>query len=73
MSLSKILILSGLFLLITGLALYFFGNKFNWFGNLPIDYKYKSKNIKIFAPIGSMLLISIVLSITLNLLNKFFK
>jgi len=73
MSISKLLIISGICLLIAGILIYFFENKLNWFGNLPLDYKYKSDNTKIYAPIGSMFLMSIILSIIINFFYKLFK
>ncbi len=73
MSISKLLIISGICLLIAGILIYFFENKLNWFGNLPLDYKYKSDNTKIYAPIGSMFLVSIILSIIINFFYKLFK
>jgi len=73
MSISKLLIISGICLLIAGILIYFFENKLNWFGNLSLDYKYKSDNTKIYIPIGSMFLVSIILSIIINFFSKLFK
>ena len=73
MSIYKLLIISGSCLLVAGILIYFFENKLNWFGNLPFDYKYENDNTKIYAPIGSIFLVSIILSFIINFLYKLFK
>ena len=40
-----------------------------WFGNLPLDFKHEGENTRIYAPIGSMLLVSIVASIVLRIVR----
>jgi di/tricarboxylate transporter len=39
----------------------------DWFGNLPLDFKAEGENYSFYAPIGSMLLISLVLSLLFRL------
>ncbi|HOK37325.1 MAG: DUF2905 domain-containing protein [Bacteroidales bacterium] len=68
----KYLIVIGIVLIIAGLLLYFIGDKFSWFGNLPGDIKVEKENFKFYFPITSMILISIVLSFLMYLLRKFF-
>jgi hypothetical protein len=68
----KYIIVFGAIILIIGLIIYFLGDKFSWFGNLPGDFKYKKDNVFIYFPLTSMLILSIVLTIILNLLKKFF-
>ena len=62
----------GKILIIAGFS-YFLGDKLSWFGNLPLDFTYKTKSTKIYAPLGSMIIISIILSIIMNIFFKFFK
>ena len=73
MELGKNLIFIGSIVTLTGLAIYIFGDKFSWFGNLLGDFKYESKNMKVYAPIASMLILSLLLSFIANILIKFFK
>ncbi len=68
----KYIIVFGVIILIIGLIVYFLGDKFSWFGNLPGDIKYKHDNVFIYFPITSMLILSVILTIILNLLKKFF-
>ena len=73
MNISKIFIISGTCLLTSGILIYFFEDKLNWFGNLPLDFKYENDNTRIYAPIGSMIIASIILSLIMNLFSKLFK
>ena len=69
----KILVGIGVITVIAGLVLWFFGDKFAWFGNLPGDIKVEGDNVRFYAPITSMIIISIVLSIILSVLARLFK
>jgi len=44
---------------------------FSWFGNLPLDFKHKGENSFFFAPIGSMIVISIFFSAVMKLIQYF--
>ena len=50
----------------------FFSDKIKWFGNLPLDFSYKSDSTRFYAPIGSMILLSVDLSIVANIFYRFF-
>ena len=73
MNIGKILILAGATILIMGIVVYFTGDKFNWFGKLPLDFSYKSENSSFYAPIGSMIIVSIIVSVFINIYFKIFK
>lgn len=73
MTVSRILIILGLIFLIAGLSVSFFEDKFKWFGNMPIDLNFKYKSMGVFAPFGSMIMISVLLTIVLNLILRIFK
>ena len=68
MSTGNWLIAAGVLLIVFGL-LYKFG-LLNWFGNLPGDIKYETKNTKVYFPIVTMLMISVILSLLLTFLKK---
>jgi len=68
----KTIIVVGIFLIVIGLAIWLFGNKLSWFGNLPGDIRIEKPQLKFYAPIASMLLISIAISLLFWLLKKFF-
>lgn len=60
----------GIFLVLLGLVIYSGG--LNWFGHLPGDIRYEGERTAVYIPIVSMLIISLVLTIILNLLRRFF-
>jgi len=63
----KALIIMGLILVSAGLVFVYAPNLFNWFGKLPGDLHIKNENSQIFIPITSMVLISVILTILINL------
>ena len=69
----KILIISGLVILLAGIIILSFGHKLKWSGDMPIDFHYENDSKRIYAPIGSMLLLSIILSIIANIFYRFLK
>ena len=68
----KILMILGSIIFFTGLILSLSGNLFSWFGRLPGDIRIEKENFRFYAPIVSMLLISAVLSIVINIIIKIF-
>ncbi|MGV3504346.1 MAG: DUF2905 domain-containing protein [Adhaeribacter sp.] len=68
----KIIMFVGLGIALLGLLLWLSGNKLNWFGHLPGDIRVERPNFSFFAPITSMLLVSILLSALLWLIRRFF-
>ena len=67
MTTGKLLILIGIVSIGVGLLISYAPWMFNWFGKLPGDICIEEKNRFIFIPITSMLLISIVISLLINL------
>ena len=65
--------MSGLALLFAGCIIVLFGNNLKWFGNLPLDFNYEKGAKRLYAPFGSMLLFSVILSIIANVFFRFFK
>jgi hypothetical protein len=70
---SNILILLGASLLVIGVALRYFPGLFSWFGNLPGDIKRETENATIFIPITSMLVVSVVVTLVVNLVGRMFR
>jgi hypothetical protein len=66
--LALLLVVSGLLLLAAG-ALVQLG-WLRWFGHLPGDIRIERDNVRIYAPIVSMLLISLLLSLLWALLRR---
>jgi hypothetical protein len=67
--LGKLLIITGLVL--TGIGLLMtLGNKFNFLGRLPGDIRIARENFTFFFPLGSCLLISLLLSLIFWLFRR---
>ena len=64
------LIVLGAGAVIVGLLIY--SGALSWFGRLPGDIRHESDNLRVYVPIVSMLIISIVLSLLFYLLRRFF-
>ena len=69
----KILITTGLCIILLGILIHFFGDKMGWFGSLYGDIKIVKSNYSIHFPITSMIIISIVLTIAINIISRFYK
>jgi Protein of unknown function (DUF2905) len=65
----RLLIVGGAVLAIVGLVLVVAPN-IPFLGRLPGDIRIDTGSVKVFAPLGTMLLISLILTIVLNLLNR---
>ena len=42
----------------------------SWFGRLPGDFRHEGDNVRVYAPIASMLVISLVLSLALAVISR---
>ncbi|WP_404365665.1 DUF2905 domain-containing protein [Marinobacter sp.] len=66
----KWLIIAGLVLVALGVILQFAPWLLNWFGRLPGDIRISSENTRVFIPITSMILVSLLLTIVINLFQR---
>ena len=64
------ILLATLILLLVGVLL--FSRKLAWFGQLPGDIRYEGRRTRVYAPLASMLLLSLVLSLLMYLLSAIF-
>ena len=72
MNIAKTLIIVGLILLFLGVFIYLFKPYLGWFGNLFGDISYKTDKFSFYMPITSMIILSAIASLILNLFFKFF-
>jgi hypothetical protein len=68
--LGKLLLGIGLFFVIAGALLLLVGRVGLPFGRLPGDFAYRGKNVSVFFPLGTSLLISLLLSLVLYLVSR---
>lgn len=67
---SRWLIIAGILVVIVGLVLHYAPWLLNWFGKLPGDIRLESDRSRVFIPIASMIIVSIVLTLILNLFGR---
>ena len=67
---SRWFIYAGLILVTIGAVLHFAPNLFNWFGRLPGDINAQSENGRVFIPITSMIIVSVLLTIIINIFKR---
>jgi H+/Cl- antiporter ClcA len=68
---AKYIIIAGILLIIVGLAYYYFGNLFGWLGKLPGDIRYESGSSKVFFPITTCIVITIIINIIIYLIKRY--
>lgn len=66
---AKLLIIVGLLLAVLGLIWQFAPWLLSWFGKLPGDINIQKGETRIFIPITSMAVVSVVLTILINILK----
>ena len=64
-----VLLSVGALVAVAGLLVYWGG--FSWFGRLPGDIRYESESTRVYFPITSMILLSILLTLLLNVVRRF--
>jgi H+/Cl- antiporter ClcA len=69
---AKYIIIAGIIIILAGIVLYFFPNAFKWFGRLPGDIRVEKQNSGFYFPIVSMIILSVVATIVINVVRRFF-
>lgn len=67
---AKWLMIAGAIVFVIGMLMQFAPWSLNWFGKLPGDIHIESGTGKVFIPITSMIIISVVLSILLSFFRR---
>ena len=68
----KYFIIVGLIIILIGVIIFYFHNSLRWMGRLPGDIRIENKNSRFYFPIVTMIIVSIVLTLLVNLLRKWF-
>ena len=71
--LGKMLVSIGVLLTVVGLMLWLAADKLSWFGRLPGDIHIEKPGFQLYAPLMTSLLISLGLTLTFWLFNRFFR
>jgi len=67
-ALGPLLVAAGLVLVVVGLLAWSGG--LGWFGRLPGDVRLERGNVRVYAPIASMLLVSLALTVVLWIVRR---
>lgn len=75
-SIGRVILYAGIALALVGAIVWGlgrFGAVGDWVGNLPGDWSYEGENVRVYVPLGTMIVISIVLTILFNLIARFWR
>lgn len=70
---ARLLIIIGLVIVFAGVMILIAVRFFPWLGNLPGDIRIERENFKLYIPFATMLLVSILASILLNIVIRIFR
>jgi len=62
----------GVIIILVGVIIYFFSDKLNWIGRLPGDIRIEKENFRFYFPIVTMILFSLLGTLIIWLIRKFF-
>ncbi|MEO5591425.1 MAG: DUF2905 domain-containing protein [Chitinophagaceae bacterium] len=68
----KWIIFTGIFIVLTGVIIYFFHDKLHWLGRLPGDTHIEKGNTRFYFPVVTMIIVSVLLTIVINIIKRFF-
>jgi hypothetical protein len=66
----KLIIFIGIGIVAAGIIVWLMGDKLRFLGRLPGDIRIERQNVRIYIPITTMILVSLLLSAILWLINK---
>lgn len=66
-----VVILAGLGVVVVGVLIW--AGAFGWFGRLPGDVRHETDSTRVFIPITSMIVVSVVLTIVVNVVGRFLR
>jgi Protein of unknown function (DUF2905) len=68
----KWIILTGIIIIVVGAVIYFFHDKLHWLGRLPGDIRVEKGNTRFYFPVTTLIIISVLLTVIVNLIKRFF-
>jgi hypothetical protein len=69
----RLLLILGLVIALVGLLIWAGGRFFPWLGNLPGDIRIERENFRFYFPLTTMILLSVIGSIILNIIIRIFR
>jgi H+/Cl- antiporter ClcA len=67
----RLLVTVGLALVVVGLLAWALQGRLNWFGRLPGDIRVERENFRFYAPLATMLVLSVLLTVIVHLVRRF--
>jgi hypothetical protein len=67
----KYIIIIGAGIILVGIVIYFFHDKLHWIGRLPGDIRIEKENFRVYFPITTMILLSILVTIIFRIIRRF--
>ncbi|TDH20907.1 DUF2905 domain-containing protein [Segetibacter sp. 3557_3] len=64
------MIIAGMVIVVAGVLVYLFANKLGWFGKLPGDIRIEKENFRLYMPITTMILLSLLLTLIINIIRR---
>lgn len=68
----KYLLIAGVIIVAAGILIYFFHDYFKWIGKLPGDFRIEKENFRFYFPLATMIILSLVITILINIFKRFF-
>lgn len=68
----KYILIIGTVIVITGIVVYFFHDYLKWIGKLPGDIRVERENFRFYFPLATMIVISVLATIVINIFKRFF-
>lgn len=68
----RLLMIAGAVIFAVG-ALFLLGGRLPWFGNLPGDVRVQRGNFTLFMPCATMIIVSVLLTVVLNVVARLFR
>jgi len=69
-SLGLLVVFAGLAIVVIGLLIAV--GALGWFGRLPGDIRFEGENTRVYVPVVSMVIVSLVLTVVLNVIRRLF-
>jgi hypothetical protein len=66
----KYIIIAGIVIVLIGIIIYFFHDKFNWIGRLPGDIRVEKENYRFYFPITTMIIFSLLVTVIITVIRK---
>ena len=66
----KYIIIIGIALVVVGIIIYFFHDKLHWIGRLPGDIRVEKGNFRLYFPLTTIILLSIILTVILAIIRR---